>query len=309
MKALLKEHGWKVCVCLIWYISADYPFRNLPFYWQILCWFLFIIALDIMIWILKPEKKQKEKPNMPMSDDLDKAAIEYSRYFGEWDYAIPCFKAGAEWQRFQKSKYREENNICWNDMTDKEKSDFLFLPSHQKSAAKPVSEELEEASKEWLKPQLDKSYASYGEGKMMELTRFDGYAMLDAVEFGAKWKERQFEKNRLAHCDELTAEQAQIESDFVNKHLKENNRTPTFIDAIEYGMKLQKEQMMKGAFIFRDEHNIACCLASECLRNHGWFMRESDFNDLWKYISNVKELFKGEFYVNKEVKIKIIKEE
>ena len=62
----------------------------------------------------------------------------------------------------------------------------------------PVSEGLEEASKEWLRQQLDKSYANYGEGKMMELTRFDGYAMLDAIEFGANWQKEQFEKNRLA---------------------------------------------------------------------------------------------------------------
>lgn len=55
----------------------------------------------------------------------------------------------------------------------------------------PISKELEEASKEWLRPQLDKSYAAYGETKQMELTHFDGYAMLDAIEFGAKWKEQQ----------------------------------------------------------------------------------------------------------------------
>ena len=53
----------------------------------------------------------------------------------------------------------------------------------------PVNEGLEEESKEWLRPQLDKSYANYGETKMMELTHFDGYAMLDAIEFGAKWQE------------------------------------------------------------------------------------------------------------------------
>lgn len=52
----------------------------------------------------------------------------------------------------------------------------------------PVSEELEEASKEWLRPQLDKSYVNYGEAKMMELTHFDGYAMLNAIEFGAEWQ-------------------------------------------------------------------------------------------------------------------------
>ena len=56
---------------------------------------------------------------------------------------------------------------------------------------KPVSEDLEEASKEWLSPQLDKSYAAYGETKQMELTHFDGYAMLDAIEFGANWQKQQ----------------------------------------------------------------------------------------------------------------------
>ena len=52
----------------------------------------------------------------------------------------------------------------------------------------PVSEGLEEASKEWLSSQLDKSYSNYGEAKMMELTHFDGYAMLDAIDFGANWQ-------------------------------------------------------------------------------------------------------------------------
>ena len=72
---------------------------------------------------------------------------------------------------------------------------LLMLDSLQEE---PVSDELEGASKEWLAPQLDKSYTNYGEAKMMELTHFDGYAMLDAIEFGAKWQKDQFEKNRLA---------------------------------------------------------------------------------------------------------------
>jgi len=59
----------------------------------------------------------------------------------------------------------------------------------------PVSEDLEEASKGWLIPQLDKSYASYGENTMMELTHFDGYAMLDAIEFGAQWQKQQLIKS------------------------------------------------------------------------------------------------------------------
>ena len=73
-----------------------------------------------------------------------------------------------------------------------------FIDSLQEE---PVSEELEEASKEWLRPQLDKSYVNYGEAKMMELTHFDGYAMLDAIEFGAKWQKEQMMKDAItAHC-------------------------------------------------------------------------------------------------------------
>lgn len=62
-------------------------------------------------------------------------------------------------------------------------------------------EELVEASKEWLRPQLDKSYANYGEVKMMELTHFDGYAMLDAIEFGANWQKQKLWKD--AQGDDL----------------------------------------------------------------------------------------------------------
>lgn len=54
---------------------------------------------------------------------------------------------------------------------------------------------------------------------------------------GAQWQFEQMEKERLKHCDELTPKQAQTESDFVTSHLERNNRTPTFIDAIEYGRK------------------------------------------------------------------------
>ena len=62
----------------------------------------------------------------------------------------------------------------------------------------PVSEDLEEAGKGWLKPQLDKSYANYGEAKMMELTHFDGYAMLDAIEYGIEYGKQQMLKNAVS---------------------------------------------------------------------------------------------------------------
>lgn len=64
--------------------------------------------------------------------------------------------------------------------------DVSYLLEHLQE--KPVNENMEKTAKEWLLPQLDKSYENYGETKMMELTHFDGYAMLDAIEFGAFWQ-------------------------------------------------------------------------------------------------------------------------
>ena len=119
-----------------------------------------------------------------------------------------------------------------------------FIDSMQE---KPVSEDLEEASKKWLRPQLDKSYAAYGLLRQMELTHFDGYAMLDAIEFGAKWKEEQFKKNLLDVCKKQTEEEAEIERDFIEGIIENEHRLPTFDDAIKYGMRLQKEQIMKDA--------------------------------------------------------------
>lgn len=75
------------------------------------------------------------------------------------------------------------------------------------------------------------------------VTTFDPFDLKQAFIDGAEWQYEQFEKERLKHCDELTAEQAQMESDFVVQHLKNFNRTPTFIDAIEYG----RESMRKKA--------------------------------------------------------------
>lgn len=85
---------------------------------------------------------------------------------------------------------------------------------------------------------------------------------------GANWRYEQFEKERLnfeprlKHCDELTAEQAQMESDFVVQHLKNFNRTPTFIDAIEYGRKQMIEKACEwlNNFYSEDRH---CFLVKE----------------------------------------------
>lgn len=78
------------------------------------------------------------------------------------------------------------------------------------------------------------------------------------------------------------------------------------VDAFKAGANWQKEQLMAKAFDFTKEHNIACVLASECLRNHGWFRRESDFNDLFRHLSCVDKLFEGKF--SGKTKVIVIKE-
>lgn len=46
-----------------------------------------------------------------------------------------------------------------------------------------------------------------------------------------------FENNRLAHCDSMTEDEYNRESEFVDNFIKEHQRTPTFSDAIEFARK------------------------------------------------------------------------
>lgn len=97
---------------------------------------------------------------------------------------------------------------------------------------------------EHVSDDLEEAANKYGT-KKHPMTKIGANESAYDFKSGAQWQAEQFEKNRLKHCDALTEEQAQIESDFVTRHLKENDRTPTFIDAIEYGMRLQKEKITK----------------------------------------------------------------
>lgn len=112
----------------------------------------------------------------------------------------------------------------------------------------PVSEDLEKAAINYMKSQNPPIWGLY-----------DGFIA------GAKYKEGQFEKNRLEHCNSITNEQAELEQKFLDEHLDKNNRMPTFLDAIEYGMRLQKEQMMTKAIegvAMPDDCEVWCNLDS-----------------------------------------------
>lgn len=99
-----------------------------------------------------------------------------------------------------------------------------------------------------------------------------------AFKAGANWQYEQFEKERLKHCDELTAEQAQMESDFVVQHLKNFNRTPTFIDAIEYGRESMKEKLTK-----LEEMADKMYYAAQYLTTDASKLRKA-MRDYWHYV-------------------------
>ena len=62
-------------------------------------------------------------------------------------------------------------------------------------------------------------------------------SFLEIFKAGANWRYEQFEKNRLAACDNMTKEEAKREQEFVTYFLEKNLYAPTYSDAIEYGRK------------------------------------------------------------------------
>jgi len=97
----------------------------------------------------------------------------------------------------------------------------------------------------------------------------------------ARMVAERYEQNRLAHCDELTPEQAQTESNFVVQHLKSNKRTPTFIDAIEYGWTKAIEKACEWlkenkyhAFIGCEDTCLSGYLTDEFIEDFKNYMKE-----------------------------------
>ena len=139
-------------------------------------------------------------------------------------------KAMEDYHRFVTNEYHKEEPTI-PDIVDEHYWEML--------GEEPVSEELEEAAKHYLYSNI-----LYDDVYVGNPTDKDCIEMFKA---GAQWKEEQFEKNRLKHCDSITNEQAELEQGFIDQHLDKYNRMPTFLDAIEYGMKLHKKQLMKDA--------------------------------------------------------------
>lgn len=69
--------------------------------------------------------------------------------------------------------------------------------------------------------------------------------MQTAVCYGYHLSEEQFEKNRLANCDAVSKEECDRETDFAMEIIEKEHRHPTFNDAINYGMRLQKQKEQK----------------------------------------------------------------
>lgn len=112
-----------------------------------------------------------------------------------------------------------------------EKKILPYIDSLQKE---PVSEDLEKEIQTTIK-----------------MVKHLDLSIDDIVSFCAhhysKWQKEQFEKNRLAACDKQTEEEAEIEQSFLMGIIECEHRQPTFDDAIKYGMRLQRENMMKDA--------------------------------------------------------------
>ena len=68
---------------------------------------------------------------------------------------------------------------------------------------------------------------------------------IDDFKAGANWRLEQFEKNRLAACDNMTKEEADREQEFTTEFIEKNLYAPTYSDAIEYGRKTAFEDAVE----------------------------------------------------------------
>ena len=164
----------------------------------------------------------------------DKEKLETVR--AEIEKRISCNK---KYKKFENVPEKKHQLIIEGQLLGELKH---FIDSLQEE---PVSEDLEQASEEYAYKNWQSD--DYHEGAS-EGFEFDPIGHTQKTfKAGAEWQKEQFEKNRLFACDKQTEKEAEIESDFVMSIIEKEHRQPTFDDAIKYGMRLQKEQMIKEA--------------------------------------------------------------
>ena len=157
--------------------------------------------------------------------DKDTLLAEIENIITDETESVKCFERGKNGSEVQRSNARMAVLVHIRSLLntlDVKEVDLDFTKE-------PVIEDLDKAAIKFSKGWAEWDYASA------------------CFKSGANWQKEQFEKNRLAACDKQTEEEADIESDFVMNIIKNEHRQPTFDDAIKYGMRLQKEQMMAKA--------------------------------------------------------------
>ena len=111
----------------------------------------------------------------------------------------------------------------------------------------PVSEDFNKALEDKIRKAQGWTYIEEMGCECPIYQEFGAYDLEKFAKWAANWQKQQFKKNRLKHCNSITNEQAELEQGFIDQHFDKYNCIPTFLDAIEYGMRLQKEQLMAKA--------------------------------------------------------------
>lgn len=152
------------------------------------------------------------------------------------DQILRAYKAG--YHQSEKDSLPEEPDWlqelhCKLDSLSKEDFEKVWAKYYQKE--EPVSKDLEEAAEKYAY----ELYPSIGVANTEAELAFKA---------GAQWQKEHFEKNRLKHCNSITNEQAELEQGFIDQHLDKYQRMPTYLDAIEYGMKYAEQQKRMAAW-------------------------------------------------------------
>ena len=114
--------------------------------------------------------------------------------------------------------------------------------------------------------ELDKAANEYANS----IAQHDHNKIFSIYDFkaGANWRYEQFEKNRLAACDNMTKEEAEREQEFTIDFIEKNNRIPTYSDAIEYGRESMRERLTKLKKLADNMYNAAQYLTTDASRLH-----------------------------------------